>query len=208
MRVVAALGVFVLFSGASGWAQTAPSSVGASAARPEAASVGCFTQFQPDTGTQGKGATETVCKTTAVRACPLDMHVRQRASGTLLSTDAQGRRLETFAARLKLELKDLRPDRSSQRMATAKVTVRGWTPKERIVPLDSGNDRNGNLVKTMTVPLTGGGLPDASADLMLPGFTTARMVRLESVTFDDGSVWSFRSCQAAPDLYMPVDDSN
>src|SRR5881628_1270983 len=81
-------------------------------------------------------------------ACPLDMHVRQRAGGTLVSTDAQGRRTETFAARLKLEVKDLRPDRSSRQMVSAKVTVRGWTPEEQILPLDSGNDRNGNLVKT------------------------------------------------------------
>jgi hypothetical protein len=76
------------------------------------------------------------------------------------------------------------------------------------VPLESSDGRTGNLAKTMTVSLTGGGLPDASADLMLPGFTAARMVRLESVTFDDGQVWTFASCQAAPDLYMPVDGSN
>jgi len=156
----------------------------------------------------GSGGAGTVCKSAVTPACPLDMHVRQRAGGTLVSTDAQGRRIETFAARLKLEVKDLRPDRSSRQMVTAKVTVRGWIPKERILPLGSGNDRNGNLVKTMTVPLTGGGLPEASADLMLPGFTAARMVRLESIAFDDGSVWKFGSCEAAPDLYMPVGSSN
>src|SRR5438067_10081107 len=164
MRVVAGLGVFVLLTGFSGWAQTAPPSIGSSML--------------------SGGANMTP-------ACPIDMHVRQRAGGTLVSTDERGRRVETFAARLKLELKDLRPDRSSQRMVTAKVSVRGWTPKERILPLDSRKDRNGNLVKTMTVPLTGGGLHDASADLMLHGFTAARMVELESITYDDGQVWKF-----------------
>jgi hypothetical protein len=135
------------------------------------------------------------------------MHVGQRPGGTLVATDSQGRRTETFAARLKLDLKDERPDRNSQRMVSATVTVRGWNPQTRVLPLDGGGGGKGNVVRTMTVALTGGGLPDASADLELPGITAARMVRLESVTFDDGEVWSFRSCQAVPDLYMPVSDS-
>jgi hypothetical protein len=200
MRVVAGFGVFFVLGGFAALAQTGPQSTGSGTLRPDAASWTCT--FDEN------GGTGTVCKSAMVPACPLDMHVRQRAGGTLVSTDDRGRRVETFAARLKLELKDLRPDRPSQHMVTAKVTVRGWTPKERILPLDSGIDRNGNLVKTMTVPLTGGGLPDASADLWLPGFTAARMVRLESITLDDGAVWNFRSCEAAPDLYMPVDSSN
>jgi hypothetical protein len=181
MRVVAGLVLFLVLAGSAILAQTGPQSAGSGMLRPDSAMV---------------------------PACPLDMHVRQRAGGTLVSTDDRGRRVETFAARLKLELKDLRPDRSSQRMISANVSVRGWTPKERIMPLDSRMDQYGDLVKTMTVPLTGGGLPDASGDLMLPGFTAARMVRLDSITFDDGDVWSFRSCEASPDLYMPVDGSN
>ena len=207
MRVVAGVGLFFVLGGFAALAQTGPQPTasgahGPIAAEPDAANWTCTNN------NDGDGGTGSVCRSALFPACPLDMHVRQRAGGTLVSTDDRGRRVETFAARLKLELKDLRPDRSSQHMVSAKVTVRGWTPMERIVPLDSGHGRNGNLVKTMTVPLTGGGLPDASADLMLPGFTAARMVRLESVTLDDGSVWSFRSCQAAPDLYMPVDGSN
>ena len=79
------------------------------------------------------------------RDCPLDMHVRQRAGGTLMSTDAEGRRVETFAARLKLELKDLRPDRTGQRMISATVTVLGWNPTARAVPLDSSGGRTGNI---------------------------------------------------------------
>ncbi len=67
---------------------------------------------------------------TASPACPLNMHVRQRAGGTLLSTDVQGRRVETFAARLRLELTNPLPDRSSQRMESATVTVQGWSAKE------------------------------------------------------------------------------
>jgi|SRR4051794_20165614 len=185
MRVVSGLGLFLVLGGFAAGAQTGPQPAVSGTFRVDAAN--------PRAGTT---------------ACPLDMRVRQRAGGTLVSTDQRGRRVETFAARLKLELKDERPDRSGLRMVTATVSVRGWTPRERILPLDSSKDRDGNLVKTMTVPLTGGGLPDASADLMLPGFTAARMVRLESIALDDGSVWNFRSCEVAPDLYMPVDGSD
>ena len=185
MRVVSGLGLFLVLGGLAAAAQTGPQSAVSGtllvdAANPRAASP----------------------------ACPLNMRVRQRAGGTLVSTDERGRRVETFAARLKLELKDERPDRSGQRMIAARVSVRGWAPRERILPLDTSKDRDGNLVKTMTVPLSGGGLRDASADLMLAGFTAARMVRLESITLDDGSVWNFRSCEVAPDLYMPVDGSD
>jgi hypothetical protein len=181
MRVVAGLGVFVLLTGISGAAQTSP--------------------LQWTTALDGAKAV----------GCPIDMRVRQRAGGMLLSTDAQGRRAETFAARLKLELKDARVDRSGQRMVSATVTVRGWNPKARAVPLDGSGEPNGNRAKTITVPLTGGGLPDASADLWLPGFTAARIVELDSIAYDDGQVWNFSgpaSCRVAPDLYMPVDGSN
>jgi hypothetical protein len=207
MRVVAGLGLFFVLGGLAALAQAAPhqavpESTGSGTLGPDAANWTCTFD------NHGTGGTGTVCKSPVVPACPLDMHVRQRAGGSLVSTDDHGRRVKTFAARLKLEIKDLRPERSGQHMVTAKVSVHGWTPKERILPLDSRIDRNGDLVKTMTVPLAGGGLPDASADLWLPGFTAARMVRLESITFDDGDVWSFGSCEAAPDLYMPVNSSD
>ena len=209
MRVVAAFGVFFLLTGVSALAQSPPLSTDSSGLRPDAANLVCTTTLQPaKSDKDGRGSTVTVCKSPVVQACPLDMHVRQRAGGSLLETDTQGRRVPKFVPRLTLELKDTRPDRSSRRMVSATVTVHGWNPRARMVPLDSDAGGKGDLVRRMTVSLTGGGLPDASADLYLPGFAATRMVRLDSITFDDGEVWSFHSCQAAPDLYMPVGDSN
>jgi len=210
MRLVAGFSVFFVLIGFPGFAQTALPS--ANSTIPDAANVTCNTSLVPGKDAKdGKGTTATVCRTAMVPACPLGMHVGQRAGGTLMATDDQGRRVKMFAARLSLELKDLRPDRTGRHMVSATVTVRGWNPKPRAVPLDSDGSRNGNLVRTMTVPLTGGGLPDASADLELPGFTAARVVELESITYDDGQVWDLSgapSCRVAPDLYMPVDRSN
>jgi hypothetical protein len=207
MRVVAGFGVFILLGGLSALAQSAPQP-DAGLLPPDGALI-CTTELLPDKdGKDGKVVTATVCKSTMVTACPLAMHVRQRAGGELLETDAQGKRVPKFVPRLTLELEDTRPDRSSQRMLSATLTVHGWNPRGRTVPLDSDGAGKDDLVRRMTVPLTGGGLPEASADLYLPGFTVARMVRLESITFDDGDVWSFHSCQAAPDLYLPVAHSN
>jgi hypothetical protein len=222
MRVVAGFGLLFLLSGVSGFAQAAPAMNRNALQVDSAANVNCIpSSLLPDKGGRnGKGAPANVCSTKVedrswyfdsgvymdmVQACPLDMHVRQRAGGSLMSTDAQGRPVKTFAARLKLELTDQRPDKTGQRMVSATVTVRGWNPNARALPIDGG--RGDSLARTMTVPLTGGGIPDASADLELPGFTAARMVRLDSITYDDGQVWRFRSCQAAPDLYMPVEGS-
>jgi len=143
-------------------------------------------------------------------ACPVDMHVRQGVGGQMVATDRNGAQVEMFAAHLKLQLHDSRPNRTSQRMVNAKVTVRGWNGKARVLPAESFFAQNGDLVKSFTVTLSGGGLPDASADLHLPGFTAARTVELESITFDDGQVWTFSgssACQATPDPFMPVEDS-
>ena len=143
--------------------------------------------------------------------CPLDMRVRQGAGGRMIATDKDGERVERFEARLKLLLTDRRPNSTGQRMVKATVLVHGWTGKEQILPVGAKRDRDENLAKmALAVPLSGGGLPDASADLNLPGFTAARLVELESITFDDGQVLMFTgssACQAAPDPFMPVDHS-
>ncbi len=147
---------------------------------------------------------------TASPECPLSMHVRQAAGGQMIATDKSGAQVKMFAAHLRLQLSDSRPNRTSQRMVNATVTVRGWNGKAKVLPADSSFAPNGDLVKTFTVQLTGGGLPDALAELHLPGFTAARMVELESITFDDGQVWSFKgssACRAAPDPFMPVGSS-
>lgn len=151
-----------------------------------------------------------VTRAVAASACPLDMRVRQGVGGKTMAVDENGAQVEIFAARLKLLLNDARPNRTNERMVKARVTVRGWNGKEQILPAGSARESAWDQARiTLTVSLTGGGLPEASADLMLPGFTAARIVELESVTFDDGDVWSFAgssSCRVAPDLYMPVSD--
>jgi hypothetical protein len=140
-------------------------------------------------------------------ACPLEMHVRQGIGSKMMAVDKHGAQVEMFAARLKLLLKDLRPDRPAQQMVNATVTVHGLTGAEQIVPADTHPNRSAEAVKTLTVRLTPEGEPEVSGDLRLPGFTATLMVDLDSVTYDDGAVVKFSgssACHAPPDMVMLI----
>lgn len=207
MRVVAGVVTLFLAGGTGILAQTAPLP---STTVPDTSSSGCVTRLVPHN--DGNTTTATECRTATVSAgCPIVMHVGQRAGGTLVETDDHGRRVERFAARLRLDLNDPRSASSGRRMVKATVTVQGLNPNARAVPLDAEKaGPRGTVARTMTVTLENGELPGVSADLWLPGFTAAQMVQLESVVYDDGQVWrlsGLNSCRVAPDLYMPVNGS-
>jgi hypothetical protein len=139
--------------------------------------------------------------------CPLDMHVRQGIGSKMMAVDDHGAQVEMFAARLKLLLKDMRPNQTSQQMVKATVTVHGLNGKDQILPADSRSGRSADVAKTLTVRLATDGEPEVSGDLLLPGFTAALMLDLESVTYDDGTVMKFsgsEACRATPDMLMPV----
>ncbi|HET6207637.1 MAG TPA: hypothetical protein VFD98_12565 [Terracidiphilus sp.] len=147
-------------------------------------------------------------RASAPSACPLDMRVRQGVGAKTMAVDRNGRQMEMFAARLILLLKDARREQPVEaRMVGATVTVHGTTARGQVLPADTRQGASGEVVKTLEVRLTAYGEPEVSGDLLLPGFTSARMVDLESVTYDDGSTWRLSgtdTCHVAPDLLMPV----
>jgi hypothetical protein len=135
------------------------------------------------------------------------MHVRQGIGSRMMAVDRHGAQVEMFAARLKLLLKDLRPEGPARQMVEATVTVHGLNGAEQIVPANARSDRSSQAVKTLTVRLAPDGEPEVSGDLRLPGFTATLMVNLDSVTYDDGAIVRFSgssSCHVAPDMLMPV----
>lgn len=137
--------------------------------------------------------------------CPLDMHVRQGIGGKMMATDKDGAQAEMFTTRLRLLLNNRTQERNSQHMVKARVKVRGVGADPRILPADSNLDGRGNLAMTVTINLTADSNPGFSGDLVLPGFTAALMVELQSVTLDDGAVLTFSdSCRVPPDGLMPV----
>jgi hypothetical protein len=146
---------------------------------------------------------------TPLPTCPIDMHVRQGIGSKMMAVDKHGAQVEMFAARLKLLLKDLRPDRPAGQMVDATVTVHGLNGAEQIVPADARRDRSAKATKTLSVRLTPDGEPEVSGDLRLPGFTATLMVDLDSVTYDDGAVIKFSgssACHTPPDMVMLVGD--
>jgi hypothetical protein len=137
------------------------------------------------------------------------MHVHQGVGSKMMAVDKHGAQVQMFAARLKLLLKDLRPDRPARQMVGATVTVHGLNGAEQIVPADAHRNRSAQAVKTLTVRLTANGDPEVSGDLRLPGFTAALMVDLDSITYDDGDLIQFSgpsACHAPPDMLMLVGD--
>ena len=115
MRVVAGLGVFVLFTGIPIVAQTTWSPQGPMELRPD-----------------------------VVRSCPINMHVGQGMGGAMLAVDENGVKRLMFAPRLRLFLNDLRTDKSSQRIVSAAVTVHGSNGKPALRPInsDDGSERH------------------------------------------------------------------
>ncbi len=127
---------------------------------------------------------------------------------TLVGRD--GVRAKVFAAQLKLILKELRTAAPDRRMVNATVTVHGSNGAGQILPTDDHPGRPAEVSKSLTVRLAMSNEAEVSGDLLLPGFTAALMVDLDSVTYDDGAVWRFSrnsACHAAPDFLMPVGGS-
>ena len=144
---------------------------------------------------------------TPLPTCPIDMHVRQGITSKMMAVNEHGAQVEMFAVRLKLLLKDLRPDGSARQMVNATVTVQGLNGAEQIVPAYGHRNGSTEAVKTLTVRLTPEGEPEVSGDLRLPGFTAALMVDLDSVTYADGTVVKFSgslACHVLPDMLMLV----
>jgi hypothetical protein len=140
----------------------------------------------------------------AVSSCPIDAGVRQGVGSQLLAVDKDGSPVKRSAARLHLFLnKTRRPERVMQ-IVNATVTVHGLNGRDRILPLRSDS---AEISRTLTVRITPEDDMTLSGDILLPGFTSTRMVDLESVTLADGEVWTLDgngTCHMAPDPIMRV----
>jgi len=208
MRVVAGLAAFVLLCGASAVAQYSPLPI---TTLPQGSAVFCI---QPGPlvdlkhpEKNAKGSSETNCMmAVGVQSCPVDMHVRQRMSGSTLAVDANGVQRKIFAQRLRLFLNNFRPDPSGRKAVTAVVTVHGTGENARMQALHTGPVGN-VLARTFSVDLANWGEPGVSGDFLLPGFTSASQVDLVSVTYDDGSTWRLEkteSCRVSVDPMMLI----
>lgn len=91
----------------------------------------------------------------------------------------------------------------------ARVQVFGHSDRKRFEQTQLSNFEMGELGRTLDVTLSPENDGAVAADLVLPGFTSVKSIRLESITYEDGSTWSLgtgQSCQIAPDRLMLVAD--
>jgi hypothetical protein len=140
--------------------------------------------------------------------CPVSMHAQQQSGiGALTARDDRGesRRRSGVAQHIRLILGDAG---NSAQIVSAKVTVRGTSPKWRMTPTVLNQDASPDAKKTLALTFNMDGSEGASANLTLPGFTSVTSISLDSLTYADGTTWrpsNGRGCRTAPDLMMLVD---
>jgi hypothetical protein len=140
--------------------------------------------------------------------CPVSMHAQQQGGlGILTARDDRGesRRRSGVAQHIRLILGDAK---NSATIMSAKVTVRGTSPKGRMTPTVLSQDASPDARKTLALTFKADGRESASANLVLPGFTSVTSISLDSLTYADGSAWrpsNGRGCRTTPDLLMLVD---
>jgi len=143
-----------------------------------------------------------VLSASAAQECPVSMHAQQRAGGDVLVT-RDGQR-HPLSQRIHLILGDFK---NPARVVSAQVTVRGANGKPRAVPTAFSPGGPGEATKTLDLKFDVTENGEVSTDLSLAGFTSVSSIRLDSLTFADGSTWvssDSKTCRTAPDPFMLV----
>jgi hypothetical protein len=178
------------------------------AQRPTAGSTSALTTFPDKTASR---ASVYVIPAPTGPDCPVSMHAQQqrRNGGRILTTSKWlSPRPPGIEQRIRLILESAS---DSARVAGAKVTVRGTNGKGRTTQtlMTQDQDAPSNATKILAITFDSGGDKGASADLVLPGFTSVQSIRLDSLTYSDGSTWNppkGKVCRTAPDPLMLVGD--
>jgi hypothetical protein len=134
------------------------------------------------------------------RACPVSMHAQQKAGGDILVTRAGQR--HPLSQHIHLILGSL-----ANPVVAAKVTVRGTNGKPRAVATKLTQDNSGEAIKTLDIRFDTVEHGEAATDLSLSGFTSVSSIRLDSLTFADGTIWvpsNGQACRTTPDSFMLV----
>ena len=135
-------------------------------------------------------------------SCPVGMHAKQGSGGGLVAvrnarpSDGPSQQIHLVLAR-----------RHLQQITGARVLVRGLSGKDRIERSRAIEDIVPDRSQMLDVTFTPDNAVEASADLVLPGFTSIQSVELESISYADGSTWKMENrnaCTVAPDPMMLV----
>ena len=135
-------------------------------------------------------------------SCPVGMHAKQGSGGGLAAvrnarpSDGPSQQIHLVLAR-----------RHSQQITGARVLVRGLSGKDRMERSNAIGDIVPDRSPMLLVTFTPDNAVEASADLVLPGFTSIQSVELQTITYADGSTWKMENqnaCTVAPDPMMLI----
>ncbi len=159
-------------------------------------------QLSGTAGVEGLAPSQTAIlqMTPTAAGCPVSLRARHGTAGNLREVDQN--RPKGLAQLLHLTLVD--PD--SRQVVKDRLRVHGLSGKGRITQTLQNEDGS-DVSQTLQVrfrPATG---RTVSADLWAFGMTAVLSIDLSSVTFADGSTWSFsgqEACHVIPDPLMLV----
>jgi len=144
----------------------------------------------------------------ASTGCPVSMRAEHRADGSLMTVDKgrDGEKRDSAGATQRIRL-TLGKGSDSERVVAVRITVHGTSNKPRTVvaePRVTGPRLNGSpdARKTLDLTFNDRDKDEASADLLLRGFTSVTSITLDSLTFSDGSMWVpdlGKACRIVPD---------
>jgi hypothetical protein len=148
-------------------------------------------------------------------SCPVSMQAKQGSgSGLVMVHKAQPRDAEPLTPakpgqHIHLILGKIPSDAFSLQLVTgATVTARGLSARDRLNrTVEVFGDPNSDLARTLDVTFARENDGSLYADLDLPGFTSVRSIRIESIALKDGSKWTIddhQHCVVAPDPLMLI----
>ena len=146
--------------------------------------------------------------------CPVSMQAKQGSGGGLVMVkkaqpDAQSGKQEAFrpAGNIHLILSKVPiSELDLAQVAGATVTARGLSGRSHSIPLVIGADSS-DIRRTLNVTFSHENDGSLYADLDLPGFTSVRSIRIDSIRLKDGSRWTFdtrQGCVVTPDPLMLI----
>ena len=137
----------------------------------------------------------------SIPACPIGMHARHGVWDHTMAVHRGGEQFRgPFGQRIFLTLTDGHP----AKIVAATVLVRGFNGKNRMMQTGSAE---GNATKTLRTGFIELAKNTFSADLYVSGFTAVTSVKLQDVTYSDGSTWhadQSNPCRVAPDPLMLI----
>ena len=159
-------------------------------------------QMQVTSGTAGTGGVQTLVIVPPPLAsnCPVSMRAQHLSDGNLVRT-GKAAHPAGIGQRLHLTLKTPH----AEQVAGAQVTIRGTTPKGRVMQASSTD--SSDAMRELSVSFSTEPDGSASADLWVPGVTAIQSIELDSVSYSDGSTWKAAAgdaCRITPDPLMLI----